>query len=130
MTTTDPIDHEALHERYRIEREKRLRPDGPDQYLEPTGRFEDRAVMMGTAVNAFGKPEASMGVALGDVDVVAVIDMCPPERFDDYLAFVERHLHGTTGEAFGIAPMGFSPCAVEVDGCRQLFVWQTVTADF
>jgi cation diffusion facilitator CzcD-associated flavoprotein CzcO len=36
---TGTIDHEALREKYRIEREKRLRPDGADQYLEPTGRF-------------------------------------------------------------------------------------------
>src|ERR1700759_2906272 len=33
------IDHDALREKYRIERDKRLRPDGNDQYLEPTGRF-------------------------------------------------------------------------------------------
>lgn len=37
MTTT--IDHEALRQRYRAERDKRLRPDGSDQYLQPTGRF-------------------------------------------------------------------------------------------
>ena len=34
-----PIDQEALRARYRAERDKRLRPDGNDQYLEPTGRF-------------------------------------------------------------------------------------------
>ncbi len=33
------IDHDALRRRYRAERDKRLRPDGNDQYLEPTGRF-------------------------------------------------------------------------------------------
>ncbi len=38
-TGTDPIDHEWLRRRYAEERDKRLRPDGPDQYLEPTGRF-------------------------------------------------------------------------------------------
>ncbi len=32
------------------------------------GTFENRAVAMGMAFNAFGKPEASMGIALGDVD--------------------------------------------------------------
>jgi cation diffusion facilitator CzcD-associated flavoprotein CzcO len=35
----DPIDHEALRAKYREERDKRLRPEGNDQYLEPTGRF-------------------------------------------------------------------------------------------
>jgi cation diffusion facilitator CzcD-associated flavoprotein CzcO len=34
-----PIDREALQERYRIERDKRIRPDGNDQYLQPTGKF-------------------------------------------------------------------------------------------
>jgi cation diffusion facilitator CzcD-associated flavoprotein CzcO len=33
------VDHDALREKYRLERDKRLRPDGNDQYLEPTGRF-------------------------------------------------------------------------------------------
>ena len=33
------IDHEALRRRYRSERDKRLRPDGSAQYVEPTGRF-------------------------------------------------------------------------------------------
>src|SRR5680860_1563670 len=35
----DPIDRPTLRERYRIERDKRLRPDGSNQYIEPTGRF-------------------------------------------------------------------------------------------
>jgi cation diffusion facilitator CzcD-associated flavoprotein CzcO len=34
-----PIDREALRARYREERDKRIRPDGSAQYLEPTGRF-------------------------------------------------------------------------------------------
>ncbi len=38
-TITEPIDREALRARYRAERDKRLREDGNDQYLEPTGRF-------------------------------------------------------------------------------------------
>jgi cation diffusion facilitator CzcD-associated flavoprotein CzcO len=33
------IDHDALRVKYREERDKRLRPDGNDQYLQPTGRF-------------------------------------------------------------------------------------------
>src|SRR4051795_575551 len=37
----DPIDHEALRRRYRAERDKRLRDDGNEQYLQPTGRFAD-----------------------------------------------------------------------------------------
>ena len=34
------IDRDALRAKYREERDKRVRPDGNDQYLEPTGRFE------------------------------------------------------------------------------------------
>jgi hypothetical protein len=37
--TTETIDREALRARYREERDKRIRPDGNDQYLEPIGRF-------------------------------------------------------------------------------------------
>jgi cation diffusion facilitator CzcD-associated flavoprotein CzcO len=37
--TTSPIDRAALRARYRAERDKRLRPDGNEQYLQPTGRF-------------------------------------------------------------------------------------------
>jgi cyclohexanone monooxygenase len=39
-----PIDKEALRERYRLERDKRLRPDGNDQYQRLTGRFAAYAV--------------------------------------------------------------------------------------
>ena len=38
-TVGEPIDREALRARYRQERDKRLREDGNDQYIEPTGRF-------------------------------------------------------------------------------------------
>ena len=33
------IDHDFLRAKYREERDKRLRPDGNAQYLEPTGKF-------------------------------------------------------------------------------------------
>ncbi len=32
------------------------------------GTFSNQAVVMGAAVNIFGKPEASMGIAVGDID--------------------------------------------------------------
>jgi cation diffusion facilitator CzcD-associated flavoprotein CzcO len=35
----DTIDREALRAKYREERDKRVRPDGNEQYLEPSGRF-------------------------------------------------------------------------------------------
>ncbi|HWP66256.1 MAG TPA: NAD(P)/FAD-dependent oxidoreductase [Candidatus Limnocylindria bacterium] len=37
--TLDPSEREALRIKYRQERDKRLRPDGNAQYIEPTGRF-------------------------------------------------------------------------------------------
>lgn len=37
--STPPPDRDALRAKYREERDKRLRPDGNEQYLEPKGRF-------------------------------------------------------------------------------------------
>jgi hypothetical protein len=39
------------------------------------GTFVDRAAAMGLAVNAFGLPEASMGIAVGDVDDNGLLDI-------------------------------------------------------
>ena len=43
MTTTEPgtseLDRDAIRERYRAERDKRLREDGNDQYVEVVGEF-------------------------------------------------------------------------------------------
>jgi hypothetical protein len=35
----DTLDRAALRTKYREERDKRIRPDGNEQYGEPTGRF-------------------------------------------------------------------------------------------
>ncbi len=37
--TPEPATAEALREKYRHERDKRIRPDGNEQYIEPKGRF-------------------------------------------------------------------------------------------
>jgi hypothetical protein len=39
------------------------------------GTFVDRAILMGAAFDGFGRPEASMGVALGDIDGDADLDL-------------------------------------------------------
>ena len=39
LTLDGMIDQAALREKYRAERDKRLRADGSDQYVEPVGRF-------------------------------------------------------------------------------------------
>jgi cation diffusion facilitator CzcD-associated flavoprotein CzcO len=38
-TTTVEPDLDAIHARYLEERDKRIRPDGNDQYIEPTGKY-------------------------------------------------------------------------------------------
>jgi len=38
-TAADSIDHESLRAKYREERDKRIRPEGNEQYIEPKGRF-------------------------------------------------------------------------------------------
>ena len=38
-TSHDPTGFDELRTKYRLERDKRLRPDGNEQYIEPTGRF-------------------------------------------------------------------------------------------
>ncbi len=39
------------------------------------GSFQDEAVIRGVAVNRFGKPEASMGLAFGDTDLDGSLDL-------------------------------------------------------
>ena len=41
LTADLPYDPEVLRERYRLEREKRLREDGNEQYVEMKGDYED-----------------------------------------------------------------------------------------
>ena len=41
VKNTIRISPEALREKYRIERDKRLRADGPNQYLDPNAVFRD-----------------------------------------------------------------------------------------
>ena len=50
--TPPAVDREALRRRYRLERDKRLRPDGNQQYQRLTGRFASYAVDPYTPVMA------------------------------------------------------------------------------
>ena len=70
-----------------------------------------------------------------DQEVVAFIDMCPPDRLDNYVSFMESHLTMTdaetdSGAPFSICPMGFAPFDMEMDGREFCFVWQIVCGDF
>lgn len=52
--------------------------DGEHNHLwinQGANRFEQHGLELGIAVNAFGQPEASMGMALGDVDGDAQLDI-------------------------------------------------------
>ena len=40
-----------------------------------SGRFEERAQVLGLAVNGYGQPEAGMGIALGDYDENGTVDI-------------------------------------------------------
>jgi len=68
--------------------------DGEANHLwvgRPGGRFAEEAVVRGLAVNAEGRPEASMGIALGDVDADLV-----PELFLTHLKGEHNTLYGSS----------------------------------
>ena len=93
--------------------------DGESNQLwinQSDGRFEDRALEFGAAVNAMGKPEAGMGIAMGDVDNDGDIDLFlthlnaqtntlyvsdPQWGFDDATAFTGLAAPSRTYTGFG-----------------------------
>jgi hypothetical protein len=48
------------------------------------GKFEDQAFLMGAAVSAMGRPQASMGIALGDIDSDSDLDLFMTHLINDY----------------------------------------------
>jgi cation diffusion facilitator CzcD-associated flavoprotein CzcO len=65
-TTVDvPFDPEALRARYEAERDKRVRPDGNEQYIEITGRF-------GRYLDDPYSPQVDRAPLRDEVDVVVV----------------------------------------------------------
>ncbi len=48
------------------------------------GKFEDQAFLMGAAVSAMGRPQASMGIALGDIDADSDLDLFLTHLINDY----------------------------------------------
>jgi hypothetical protein len=49
-----------------------------------SGKFEDQAFLLGAAVSALGRPQASMGIVLGDVDSDADLDLFMTHLINDY----------------------------------------------
>jgi hypothetical protein len=83
------------------------------------GSFEENALLMGTAVNLLGKPEASMGIALGDID--GDLD------FDLLLAHLDRETNtlyrnlGSAGFEDATARLGIGPISLSFTGFGALF---------
>jgi hypothetical protein len=48
------------------------------------GKFEDQAFLMGSALSALGRPQASMGIALGDADGDGDLDLFMTHLVNDY----------------------------------------------
>ncbi len=85
--------------------------------------FEDRAVVLGAAVNAFSEPEASMGVAAGDVDGDLDLDLfmthLDRETNTLYLNLGERGFEDRTAVSglgpAGLAHTGFGTLLLDAD---------------
>lgn len=84
------------------------------------GTFSDQAIIMGAALNSFGRPEASMGVALGDVDGDADFDM-----FMTHLVNQTNTLYlndGTWGFEDVTSARGLGASSLEYTGFGTAFV--------
>ena len=67
-------------------------------------------------------------LGIGAEDAIAFIDLVSASRFDEYLAFIDRHRNGNDG--FRFLPMGFSPFTQAINGQERIYVWQVVVGDF
>ena len=61
------FDPDVLRERYRRERDKRIRPDGEDQYLTTEGRFAHYA-----DDDPFASPDFGRAPITGEIDVAVI----------------------------------------------------------
>lgn len=84
------------------------------------GTFADQAIIMGAALNSFGRPEASMGVALGDVDGDSDFDL-----FMTHLINETNTLYlndGTWGFEDVTSARGLGAASLEFTGFGTAFV--------
>mgnify|MGYP001158463390 FL=1 len=69
-----------------------------------------------------------IGVTNSDTGSVAFFDMVSRDKLKEYLTFIDKCLYGKSPYNFSIAPMGFSPNTIEMDG-EKVNVWQVVVGD-
>jgi hypothetical protein len=69
-----------------------------------------------------------IGVTSTEIGSVAFFDVVSREKLGIYLDFVESCLHGKSPYNFSIAPMGFSPQTIELEG-EKVNVWQVIVGD-
>jgi hypothetical protein len=87
------------------------------------GAFADDAFLAGVALNDAGRPEAGMGIALGDVDHDQDLDL-----FITHVADETNTLYRSDGAAFGLAfadrtgPSGLGPASMAMTGFGTGFV--------
>ena len=87
------------------------------------GAFADDAFLAGVALNDAGRPEAGMGIALGDVDADLDLDL-----FITHVADETNTLYRSDGADFGLAfadrtgPSGLGPASMAMTGFGTGFV--------
>ena len=78
------------------------------------GTFENRGLLSGTAVNARGRPEGSMGIALGDADGDGDEDLFITNIIGETHVLYLNDGHGNFDDARG--PSGLGPATAAMTG--------------
>ena len=101
----------------------------PNQlWLNTEGRFVDVAFEMGAAVNEYGEPEASMGLAVGDVDNDGDEDVFMTHLASESNTLFTNDGHAIFSDATARSNLattstpftGFGTCFVDIDHDRDL----------
>ena len=84
------------------------------------GKFVDEAILFGAALNSFGRPEASMGVALGDVEGDGDLDLFMTHLIDQTNTLYLND--GNLGFADVSAASGLGSSSLKFTGFGTVFV--------
>ena len=68
-------------------------------------------------------------LAVGARPAVVCFALVEVARFEDYMAFTERHLWRDDDAPFASVSLGFSPYPIDVEGQQMMLVWQLVIDD-